>query len=108
MTSIRCPECDRRDQALARLEIERDAWRAEAAHREAERDRLVAGCRATADWLEGMLIKRHHSPRDSTLVEVKAVEVSDRADELRRLFLPPVRYGDADPAMAGRYGQEEF
>lgn len=75
-------EGELRDQYIARLV--------------AERDRLVAGCRATADWLDGLV------PRGVD------AEVDARIAGLRQLFLTPVRYSDGDSVEVLRYGREEF
>lgn len=65
-----------------------------------ERDRIVAGCRATADWLDDLL------PRGDWIEIVNYSDgVRAKVAELRRMFLPRERFGDND-SIADRYGPE--
>lgn len=68
---------------------------------EEERDRLIAGCRATADWLEAIRADYRVELLGSVFREFQS-----KAAELRRLFLPRERFGDGD-SIADRYGSEE-
>lgn len=97
-----------RDEENAKIKEDRDYFekvvlnlQMEIIRLKTERDRLVVGCRATADWLDDLL------PRGDWIELVNYSDgVRAKVAELRRLFLPQERFGDGD-SIADRYGPEE-